>query len=71
MEEKLGHRIRAARKRLGWTQEKLASESDVKRVHIARVETGRGRFSIGNLQKIARALGVGMDELTGTFEKDD
>ena len=71
MEKRLAARIRAARHRAGFTQQELADETGVSRVHIARVESGRGRMSIGNLRAIARVLGVGIDHLVGTFEEDD
>jgi transcriptional regulator with XRE-family HTH domain len=71
MQKMLGGRIRTARHRRGLTQQELANESGVSRVQIARVESGRGRMSIGNLRAIARVLGVGIDHLVGTFEESD
>jgi XRE family transcriptional regulator, aerobic/anaerobic benzoate catabolism transcriptional regulator len=71
MEKMLGERIRAARHRKGLTQQELADESGTSRVQIARVETGRGRMSIGSLRAVARVLGVGIDYLVGTFEESE
>lgn len=52
----IGKDIREARESLDWSQDKLASEAEVSRPTIARLETG-GNISTGTLGKIAKALG--------------
>lgn len=52
----IGKDIRDARKILGWSQDRLASEAGVSRPTIARVETG-SNVSTGTLEKVAKALG--------------
>lgn len=45
-----------ARKRRGFTQEKLAKEIGTKQSVISRLETGRGNPSLSFLKKLAQAL---------------
>jgi transcriptional regulator with XRE-family HTH domain len=71
MRKIMGERLRAARTRKGISQEELARQAGVSRVHISQMETGRGAMSIGNIRAIARVLGVSIDYLVGTFEDID
>ena len=66
--DKLGERIREARQRKGWSQTELARVSGVGRSLIANVEHGRKSMSLKSARAIARALGVSIDFLAGTFE---
>ncbi|MFC6088152.1 helix-turn-helix domain-containing protein [Saccharothrix lopnurensis] len=56
--QSLGKRIRYARLKRLWTQERLACESGVGRVTIARIETGATRPRVGTVHALAKALGV-------------
>ena len=56
-------RLAEVRKAMGMTQERLASESGVNRVTIARFETGKSSPKLGTLKRLAAALGVPIDEL--------
>jgi DNA-binding XRE family transcriptional regulator len=56
-------RIRAARKRIGMTQEELADKSGLPQSHISRLENGQHSPSRVTLEKIAAALGVQLTEL--------
>jgi predicted transcriptional regulator len=51
-----GEHVKAARKQLGWSQMKLASEANVDPSIIARFEVGKKRPSVLSLQTIRRAL---------------
>jgi len=62
-----GTRVRAIRKSLGISQEALADLSELDRSYIGGVERGERNISLGNIDKIANALGVGIKEL---FEND-
>ncbi len=55
--------IREERQRRGWTQIDLAYHSRVNPAEISRIESGRLKPSHGQLQRLARALGVHADEL--------
>ena len=55
-------RLRAER---GWSQEALAFEAGLHRTFIAHVERKTRNISLDNVEKIARAFGIGSDELLG------
>ena len=60
--EKLGIRIREARKSKGYTQEKLSEMAGISPNYLSRVETNNGGvISLPALLKICNVLGVGMD----------
>ena len=62
--EKLGLRIREARKSKGYTQEKLSEMVGLSPNYLSRVETNNGGvISLPALVKICNVLGVGMDYL--------
>jgi transcriptional regulator with XRE-family HTH domain len=60
---RLGRRIRMLRAGRGWSQEVLADLAGVHRNYIGHAERGELNISIAQLDKIARALEVGMGEL--------
>lgn len=59
----LGKRIRRLRKQAGYTQEKLAEKIRVSTTHVGLVETGKRRFSLKTLQRVASALSVNLKDL--------
>ncbi|MBE0545856.1 MAG: helix-turn-helix transcriptional regulator [Verrucomicrobia bacterium] len=59
----LGEAIRAERKKVGVSQEKLAEKAGLSTVFISRVERGKESPSVDSLVKIARALGVHVRDL--------
>ncbi len=63
----LGQRIRAARKQLDMSQEKLAHESGLDRSYVGRVERGEQNLTFISLIKIAGALGQDVAALTHEF----
>jgi len=61
--KQLGQHIAAIRKNKGVTQEKLADLVDVHRTYIGFIEQGKRNPSIGNINKIAKALDVSLVEI--------
>lgn len=59
----LGQRLRTIRARRGVTRRDLSRRSQVSERHIAQLEAGSGNISVLLLRRIARALGVGIEEL--------
>ena len=59
----LGGAVRAKRKELKFSQEKLAEKADLSTAFISRVERGRECPSVDSLVKIARALKVRLRDL--------
>ena len=50
--------LRAYRKRLGWTQRKLAEASEIPQPHIAAMESGKRPIGLASAKKLGLALGV-------------
>jgi transcriptional regulator with XRE-family HTH domain len=63
----LGDAIRAKRKKVCLTQEKLAEKSDLSTVFISRVECAKESPTMDSLAKIAAALQVSIRDLTRDF----
>ena len=59
----LGLRIRRLRDAKGHTQSELAEIAGVSPKHLGELERGRGNPSLKNLQGVAMALGLSLDEL--------
>jgi transcriptional regulator with XRE-family HTH domain len=67
----LGSRIKQSRERLGWSQNELARRSGVPQPLLSQLEAGqRDSMTTDNAKRLARALGVGVDYLIGTWEDD-
>lgn len=60
---KIGNRIKEIRKKISMSQKELSYSADLDRSYIASVENGQRNISIVNLEKIAKALGVSLNEL--------
>ena len=60
---RLGERVRAWRTDTGTTRKTLALASGVSERYLAQLETGHGNISVLLLRKIARAMGVGVEQL--------
>jgi len=59
----LGDNIRAFRKNLKWSQEKLAEEAELHHNYIGDVERGEENVSVDALMRIAGALNVRLSDL--------
>jgi len=61
--KKFGLAVRRERKRLGFSQEKLAFEAELDRTFVSSVERGVRNISLLNIYRLAKALGVKPREL--------
>ncbi len=59
----VGGRIRAARRRLGLTQEKAAERTDITGQYWSLLETGRERGSVNTYLQITAALDLTLDDI--------
>ena len=60
----IGKNIRRYRKKLGLSQDKLSKRAEVAYNTIVKIESGENQNpTIETAQKIAKALGVSMDDL--------
>jgi transcriptional regulator with XRE-family HTH domain len=59
--ENIGQRIRQLRESRGMTQSQLQARSRVSRSYLSRIESGQMTPSLGTLEKIAEAMGVGLN----------
>jgi ribosome-binding protein aMBF1 (putative translation factor) len=59
----VGEAIRRSRTALGWTQVQLATEAELSPNYVARLERGELGPSLFVATRIARAMGVPLDEL--------
>lgn len=62
----LGLRIKTMRRALGLTQQALADRTEVSRIYIQALESGRRTPSMKLLNKLADALGVEVQDLVKT-----
>lgn len=70
-----GQRVRAARERLGLSQEQLAARMQVEGVNltqkaVSRIETGERVVADYELMLLARTLGTSVSRLLGEDETD-
>jgi transcriptional regulator with XRE-family HTH domain len=65
----LGSRVAQLRVQKGWSQERLARRTRLSLRTINRVERGDVEGHIGTIAKIAKALGVTVDELLNPPER--
>jgi transcriptional regulator with XRE-family HTH domain len=62
----LEQRIKQARKKVGWSQQKLAEKAGLSLAVITKIEQGVAkRPSIQTMMKLADALEISLDELVG------
>ena len=66
--KELGALVRARRKELGWSQQRLADESGVKRLWIVHFESGKPTVQLGLVFRALRAVGLTLD---GTIQEKD
>lgn len=66
-----GLRIKELRAAADLSQDDLAYAIDMSRSYLAEVETGKRNISLQNLERIARGLGVTLDEFfdSGYFRR--
>ena len=60
---KFGNRIREERIKLRLSQEELAEKAGVHRTYIGMIERAEKNITLGNIEKIAKALEISLDKL--------
>ncbi len=65
----LGERIRARRKELGWTLERLAKEANCSKGYLCDLEKGRRSVGADLLLSIGKALGVPLEHLVNDMHE--
>lgn len=59
----LANQLKLVRKRLGYTQERLASEAGLELSQIARIETAKTNATVSTMMRIARTLDIPVNHL--------
>lgn len=67
----LGQSVRAARLRVGMSQEDLAAAASLDRTYVSGLELGRRNPALNTLQKIATALSVRLSDLIAEAESEE
>lgn len=62
IKQKIGKRIKELRAQRQISQEELAARADIDRTYVNSVENGKRNISIINIEKIASALGVSIQD---------
>jgi transcriptional regulator with XRE-family HTH domain len=62
--EIIGLNLQRLRRERQWSQEDLASEADIDRRHVGRIENGRANVTVDVLEKLAKALRVSLADLS-------
>ena len=57
------NRLKALRRKHGWSQYRLAKEAGMSREYLARLELGQQDPTLGTMTKISKAFGVELVEL--------
>lgn len=65
----LGDAVRALRKRAGLSQEALAERSELNPSEVSRIESGLTDPAWGDVRRIAKGLGVPLEELAELAEE--
>lgn len=60
---KFGQKVRQERTKLGLSQEKLAEIANVHRTYVGMIERAEKNITLTNVDKIAKALGLSIEEL--------
>jgi transcriptional regulator with XRE-family HTH domain len=63
VQARFGKKLRALRKRKGWTQEAFAARLGLDRTYLSDVENGRMNISLVNLEIIAQGFGKTLAQL--------
>jgi len=66
--KRFGKRVRELRLKQGLTQEDLAWESHLDRTYVSGIERGTRNVALKNIEKIAKALKVGIAKLFETVD---
>lgn len=58
-----GKAVRLRRRKLGWSQEKLAEHAGLHWTYIGRIERGKQNISLANVGKICKALRTTVEKM--------
>ena len=61
----LAQKLRLLRMIQGWSQETLAQVSGLDRSYVGSIERGERNVSLDNIEKLASAFDIALDELLG------
>ncbi len=61
--QRFGGRVRQLRQRAGLSQEAFAAKCDLDRTYISGIERGQRNVALRNIEAIATALNLSIDEL--------
>ncbi len=61
-----GENVRKYRRLLNISQEELAHKADLHRTYVGMIERAEKNITLVNIEKIANALEVGIDDLVST-----
>ncbi len=64
---KFGQKVRGERKRLGLSQEELASRASVHRTYIGMIERAEKNITLENIEKVAKALNLKLSDFFRDF----
>jgi transcriptional regulator with XRE-family HTH domain len=68
----LGERLRACRQEKNLSQRELARLANIRHSTVSEIERGERQYITTEVaKKLARILGVSIDHLVGTWEKDE
>ena len=60
---KFGKKVREERLKQNLSQEKLAAKAGVHRTYIGMIERAEKNITLGNIEKIAKALKININEM--------
>jgi transcriptional regulator with XRE-family HTH domain len=63
IQQKLGAKVRALRKKHGWSQDVFADKTGLHRAHIGEIERGESNVTLQTLKILADALEVRVEDL--------
>lgn len=63
VQEQVGVRLAAFRRRLGWTQEHAADQLGIGHRRLQQIEAGRVNLTLRSIVRFARVYGVGVVDL--------
>jgi transcriptional regulator with XRE-family HTH domain len=63
-----GDKVREIRKEKGLSQEELSFKADLHRTYIGMIERAEKNITLVNIEKIAKALGISINELTKNID---
>jgi len=69
--KQIGQRLHAYRKRSGMTLRDLSEETGLSPSYLSKLESGKAGVSVANLDKIATAIGLGMELLISESDSAD